>query len=123
MVAARADVRDLDCHAARQLTLDVRRKLMDARRSAVLIYVADVRAHTGERARGIAQRLHETVRERVGQRDRGNAGGLRDDRVLRVSDLAVIVRGAVGNRIVPRSPVEPVPAPYDGLAVDRVYHA
>src|SRR5206468_13111842 len=55
VIASSADVADRNRLVARQLTLQVDRVLLNARRRAVLVDVGDVGAHAGQRAQAVRQ--------------------------------------------------------------------
>ncbi len=105
-----------------KLALEVDRELLDARRGAVLIDEPDVAVQIRERAQGVARRLGDPGRERVAERGR-IAPAARQDRVLRVAHLAVVVGRGARDRKVHRRPIHTVATADDRLRVERVDNA
>ena len=118
MIAARADVTDVDRHVGAQLALEIDGVLLHARRLASLIDEVDVRARARQQTEAVAGRPHQAVRERIGHRHRRRHRRLRRRRVVREADGPV--RRGARRRVVPRRPVHAVSAAEHGLGIERI---
>src|SRR5215510_13321071 len=123
MIASCSNVANADRHVVWELLLDIHRILLYSWSLSILIHETDCCANAAQRAQAVAGWTNDATREWVIESHGWNWRGLRDNGVLSVADLSVIVVGCAGNRIIVRRPKHSVTAANDSSRSERIGQA